>query len=764
MIFNKFKKLTILFIFSLSLSLPSNTQAIFDTLTHIKSYVQTKPEFPPIDNNNLFSPNYQSFLEQQNPSYIQKLLTRFHIISKPLWSINDFQLLLTKYIQEHKNNVDQNSRHICKINTQNNDKIFVWGNLQGALHSFTRDLLELQKNHIIDEQLRITKAHYYFVFNGNMINSSPYSLEILTIIIRLLKQNPDQVFYIKGDEEDEGHWRDFTLKQELKIRARSISQEKIPLETLIDQFYTTLPLALYLIPENITAAKIKKHKITRISFFGIEKKELDEKKFTGFLLSKNSKKTSCFSLEKTLPSPTPIQIAAIIKGKEHIINNFIPQTLQLLPSTYGITTWMILSCPIEPYQINYDFYYDGFAQIAITSDIETWSIQAYNQDVRTKNGFNYTEKFFLTSGFPYIPAEKRAKQKIIHIGTTLDLSKQARIEGESILQALHMRLKIEQEKPELKNISLQLKSLDDEYNPTIARKNAHILLNDYNIDIFLSPVGSPTIQSFLDLVKQQKIAIIFSTSGAPIFRNKDLKNIINFRPSYVSEGAILTSYAVEHLQAHNFVFFYQNDSFGQGPLEGARKKLKEAGIKKWTELPYNRNDISFTSQAMKIREVNPDVIGLFCTPIAAIELINQVGIENIATTKFLGISDMAEKSFKEYIKDKGLTCTIVMIVPDPLKSDLEIIKEFRENAKKYYVPISTSSLEGYINASLFIELAKHIKGSITKESLIKSAQENMKNRVYKGLKLNFNPETNELSNTLWLDTGMGEIIEKKINF
>src|SRR3972149_9322031 len=156
MIFNKFKKLTILFIFSLSLSLPSNTQAIFDTLTHIKSYVQTKPEFPPIDNNNLFSPNYQSFLEQQNPSYIQKLLTRFHIISKPLWSINDFQLLLTKYIQEHKNNVDQNSRHICKINTQNNDTIFVWGNLQGALHSFTRDLLELQKNHIIDEQLRIT--------------------------------------------------------------------------------------------------------------------------------------------------------------------------------------------------------------------------------------------------------------------------------------------------------------------------------------------------------------------------------------------------------------------------------------------------------------------------------------------------------------------------------------------------------------------------------------------------------------------------------
>lgn len=70
-------------------------------------------------------------------------------------------------------------------------------------------------------------------------------------------------------------------------------------------------------------------------------------------------------------------------------------------------------------------------------------------------------------------------------------------------------------------------------------------------------------------------------------------------------------------------------------------------------------------------------------------------------------------------------------------------------------------LQGYLSADLFISILQKIKGALTHEK-IHEVIASFKQQLYKGLMLNYNPQTQELSNKLWLDTGQSQWIEQQI--
>ena len=70
-------------------------------------------------------------------------------------------------------------------------------------------------------------------------------------------------------------------------------------------------------------------------------------------------------------------------------------------------------------------------------------------------------------------------------------------------------------------------------------------------------------------------------------------------------------------------------------------------------------------------------------------------------------------------------------MPNPIKSDLTIVKEFREDLKKYF-PNETPnilSLAYYIHASIIIEALKRTTGEITKEKIIKQIESFKKHNI-----------------------------------
>ena len=103
---------------------------------------------------------------------------------------------------------------------------------------------------------------------------------------------------------------------------------------------------------------------------------------------------------------------------------------------------------------------------------------------------------------------------------------------------------------------------------------------------------------------------------------------MHFRCSYAKEVDALIEYAFTEWNARKFALFYQDDSYGQGPFNEAQKVLTEKNCTS-IDAPYSRAATDLRQQAKKISESQPDVIAFFSTAQTTIELIREIGIENI---------------------------------------------------------------------------------------------------------------------------------------
>ena len=69
--------------------------------------------------------------------------------------------------------------------------------------------------------------------------------------------------------------------------------------------------------------------------------------------------------------------------------------------------------------------------------------------------------------------------------------------------------------------------------------------------------------------------------------------------------------------------------------------------------------------------------------------------------------------------------------------------------KEKALPSNPFSLEGYITASIFIDILKKIQGDITIDKIINQI-EKIKDYNFKGFPLNFDQKTRELAKKIWI--------------
>ncbi len=361
--------------------------------------------------------------------------------------------------------------------------------------------------------------------------------------------------------------------------------------------------------------------------------------------------------------------------------------------------------------------------------------------------------FIIYSSIQKMYAEKpplNNKRKPLYIGTSLDLSKSLGFQGKRIKQHMDLIIQGINQEGGVNGHPVYLTALDNEYTPEKAKKNIETLLKD-NINIILNPLGSPTLKSYLNLIKEEKVLVLFPIASAS-FQKHNLKYLIRFRAPTETIGYILAKYSIETLKATRIAVFYQDDSFGESGLTGILKYLNEKGISQVEKIPYPRNVTDLRSQVTQIKKFDPDTIIFISVSVPTKAFIRQLGTGFFSGKNLLGSEDLAEEPFQLFLKNKGLKLIIGNVVPNPNTSQLEIVEEFRKYTIQENISLDAFALEVYINMKLFVYLLKQIEGPITMETIVNVAEQ-VKDREFKGLKLNFDTKTRQLSNTVWLNTG-----------
>lgn len=716
----------------------------FQNLSDLSAVASSLDEYPANDYNNWMYPVYDTLYHRLSGSILKKIFV------KQTGYITRFLKDITQIIQDRTAR-DRKNSFITKLICPENSKVIIWSDLHSAFHSLVRSFEWLKEQHIIDTNLTIIDSDYFFIFNGDSINRGPYGIATLYAIASFMHANPDRVFYIRGKQERNKHWLNGVLKSELKIRSKNGLQA----EELVAQFFNTLPLALYITDSPAAQSFI------RISHTGRDDIEIQEKTIAKQLAQSSQSNLTIIPLNPQSAGNGQPDIIAIIKSEDWRREARAKNGLGLIGQDQGATAWTLFSSPIQAYKELINFTYDAFGLLTIKSPLQKSSITLYNQSATTKEGFKQVATFNLQSASPIKDENGVNKKGTINIGSSMSLLVQGvPVMGKRTKRGMTARINQANREGGIHNSLVRSVVYNDDYTPRMTRTNINRLLSKENIDLILLPVGSPTLASYLDYIKQNKLLVLFPITGGPQFRDPQLAGLIHFRGTYKDEVRALVDYIYTEGAARKFAFFYQDDAYGKGPLQAAHEELKKKGITQWTDVPYQRNSVNYTKEAQKIRDAQPDAIGFFATAQASRELIRQIGIDFLTNKQLFGISFLGEESFRRYVKKHGLNVLFGAVVPNPNTSNLEIVKEYRAEMDKNGDPYDIFSLEGYIATSILLDAIKHIDPPITKEKILKRL-ESYQDYEFKGLTLTFNPERRDLAKYIWLETGDNKEWAKK---
>ena len=149
---------------------------------------------------------------------------------------------------------------VQKLVVTKNSIIAFHGDVHGDVHSLNAYLLDLaDKGYLNPENpFEIINPNFYMIFLGDYTDRGWYGPEVIYTVLRLKCANPDKVFMVRGNHEDQslnareaitgadGFFAQTSKKFNIKSPEINNKSYGDPIFNKITKLYETLPLALYL--------------------------------------------------------------------------------------------------------------------------------------------------------------------------------------------------------------------------------------------------------------------------------------------------------------------------------------------------------------------------------------------------------------------------------------------------------------------------------------------------------------------------------------
>lgn len=356
------------------------------------------------------------------------------------------------------------------------------------------------------------------------------------------------------------------------------------------------------------------------------------------------------------------------------------------------------------------------------------------------------------------------EKNLIKIGTILGLTGSTRETHLKILEGLTLRIDKANKSGELGNKKIILTALDHEYVPAVAVKRMEELVQDYKIDIIISPSGTDVINACIPVIRKNKI-LVFGSISRPTLPCDDL-DISFLTVSFPDEAAKLVEYSLTMPLIKKVAIFYQDDNFGKSMLNRAMGILKTANFVDQNILVtgYEPNTTRVSKSVTAIRNFTPNGLFVFALVPPTVALLSN--FTDAAVLKYLfGLSSINNGAVAKLFSDKGFKFIRTHLIPNYKEQSadmLDITKNYLDALKEKNLEPDDLSFECFVTADLFIELLQKIVGTITKEKIVQK-MEILKNYDLKGLKINYDNQNRQFLHDIWIETETGDWIYSPLN-
>jgi branched-chain amino acid transport system substrate-binding protein len=339
----------------------------------------------------------------------------------------------------------------------------------------------------------------------------------------------------------------------------------------------------------------------------------------------------------------------------------------------------------------------------------------------------------------------------IKIGNTVPYSGPASSYG-TIGKAQTAYYKMLNEKGGINGRKINFISYDDAYTPPKTVEQARKLVEQDEVLLIESPLGTPTNSAIWQYMNQKKVPQLFVATGATKWNDPEHHPwTMGWQPNYQSEGHIYAAYILQNKPDGKIGVLYQNDDFGKDYLKGLKDGLGDKAAKMViNEGPYETTDPTVDSQIVGMKAAGCDVFVNTGIPKFAaqairkaaeiewkpLHILSSVGNSVGAALKPAGLENAKDIISDFYLKDPT----------DPAWKDDQGLKDWLAFMTKYYPDgdkTDVGNVVGYSLAQTMTQALTQCGDNLTRANVMKEAA-NLKDfvlpMVLPGIKLNTTPK------------------------
>src|SRR3954464_11849806 len=180
-----------------------------------------------------------------------------------------------------------------------------------------------------------------------------------------------------------------------------------------------------------------------------------------------------------------------------------------------------------------------------------------------------------------------------------------------------------------KTRTVEIKALDDGYDPQKAKANYDQLKND--VFAMTAGLGTPTNRAWRQAAIADEVPQVLVMTGDPIFSDTSQSPWqLGFVPKYQNEGEAMGRLLATSSGQHKVAILSQNDDYGKGYVEGFKSAIKgKDNIQVVKELTYEATDTAVDAQITELASSGADVFfnAMSVTPlmISSLQKAQQLG-------------------------------------------------------------------------------------------------------------------------------------------
>jgi branched-chain amino acid transport system substrate-binding protein len=272
-------------------------------------------------------------------------------------------------------------------------------------------------------------------------------------------------------------------------------------------------------------------------------------------------------------------------------------------------------------------------------------------------------------------------------------------------------------------------SYDDSYTPPKTVEMVRKLIEQDNVLLVASPLGTPTNSAIWHYMNQKKVPQLFAATGATKWDDpKGHPWTIGWQPNYQSEGRIYAAYILKEKPVAKIGILYQDDDFGKDYLRGLIDGLGAKTSMIIVKASYETTDPTVDSQIIAMKSAGCDVFVNTGIPKFAaqaikkaaeikwtpLHILSSIGSSVGATLKPAGFENCQGLISDFYVKDPS----------DPKWKDDPGFKSWVAFMDKY-LPGADKSDGGYVAgaslAAMTAQVLKQCGDELTRENVMKQA-------------------------------------------